>query len=63
MLDEALGISATAHVYGPEASEVAGVRVVRAGFTIEAGGWSFDVVAVQAPDDPFATVYVTSAAD
>jgi hypothetical protein len=30
---------------------------------ISAGGWGFDVVAVRAPQDPYATLYVTSAAD
>jgi hypothetical protein len=27
------------------------------------GGWQFDAIAVQAPDDPVATVFTTTAAD
>jgi hypothetical protein len=36
---------------------------VRGGFVIMAGGWGFDVVAVEAPGDGGATVYVVSYAD
>ncbi|MFP5326914.1 MAG: hypothetical protein ACLGHT_05465 [Acidimicrobiia bacterium] len=50
-------------VTGPEKSTVAGVKAVSASFNLPAGGWGFDVVAVQGPDDEEATVYVTSFAD
>jgi hypothetical protein len=40
-----------------------GTQIVEAGFVISAGGWGFDVVAVRASQDPYATLYVTSAAD
>lgn len=37
-----------------------GVEVIRRSFNIPAGGWSFEMVAVRQPDEPFATIYVTS---
>ena len=50
-------------VTGPEVMERDGARIVTASFVITAGGWGFDVVAVRAPGDPYATLYVTSSAD
>ena len=63
MLDEAVSQSRFRDAVGPMVSERDGTRVVYASFSIPAGGWSFTAVAVEAPDDEHATVYVTSAAD
>lgn len=63
LLDEAKGLDSLGDVTEPVVTETNGIRVVEAGFVITAGGWSFDVVAVRAPQDPYATVYVTSSAD
>lgn len=63
LLDEAQALSEFGEVTGPTQSEVDGVRVVIGSFVIPAGGWGFTVVAVRAPSDSAATVYVTSSAD
>ena len=63
LLDEAAAYDDHAEVTGPETSTFEGNEVVTGNFVITAGGWSFDVVSIRAPDDPHATVYVTSAAD
>lgn len=63
LLREARATSDDEEVTGPEESTVEGVKVVSASFNIPAGGWGFDVVAVQGPDDDEATVYVTTFAD
>lgn len=63
LLDEAMSLSEHGETSGPTESTVDGVEVVTGSFVIPAGGWSFRVVAVRAPEDDAATVYVTSAAD
>jgi hypothetical protein len=63
LLDEARGHDADGEVSGPDVDDVDGTRIVRGGFVITAGGWGFDVVAVEAPGDGGATVYVVSYAD
>lgn len=63
LLDEASALSQDGETTGPTTSTVDGVDVVTGSFVIPAGGWEFWVVAVRAPDDDAATVYVTSAAD
>jgi hypothetical protein len=64
LIDEARSLGPPgAYLEGPELTDTDGVTVVRAGFTITAGGWGFDIVSVEAPDDETATVYVTSSAD
>lgn len=62
LLDEAGERSSYGEVSGPHRRDD-GPAVVTGDFVIMAGGWSFDVVAIQAADDDLATVYVTSAAD
>jgi hypothetical protein len=63
MLAEALELDADGRVDGPEVSESDGAEVMAAGYVRDAGGWGFDIVSVQGPDDPTATLYITSAAD
>jgi hypothetical protein len=63
LLVEAQAVGEDGAVTGPEVTERDGARIVTASFVITAGGWEFDVVAVQAPGDPYATLYVTSSAD
>lgn len=63
LLEEAKSLNSFGDVTEPVVTETNGTRVVEAGFVITAGGWSFEVVAVRAPLDPYATVYVTSGAD
>jgi hypothetical protein len=63
LLDEADAASDQGDTTGPTESEYEGVRVVTASYEIPAGGWGFDVVAVQGPDDEEATLFVTSSAD
>jgi hypothetical protein len=63
LLDEARGLNGSGEVTEPKVTETNGTRIIEAGFVITAGGWGFDVVAVRAPQDPYATVYVTSGAD
>jgi hypothetical protein len=60
LLDEAAAIDEHGEVHGPEITTTDGVEVVEAGFTVPAGGWTFDALAVRAPDDPYATVYLFS---
>jgi hypothetical protein len=55
--------SAYGQTDGPDERVVDGVTVITAHFVIMAGGWSFDVVSVRAPEDDAATLYVTSCAD
>jgi hypothetical protein len=47
----------------PQTTETDGTRVIDARFEIPAGGWGFNVVAVHAPQDPYATLYIISSAD
>ncbi len=63
LLDEAQASSDYGEVTEPEATDADGMRVIQAAFVISAGGWGFHVVAVEAPGDPYATLYITSAAD
>ena len=63
LVDDAVAGNANGQVTGPTSSTLEGLRVTHASFVIDAGGWSFDAVAVQADGDPWATVYVTSGAD
>jgi hypothetical protein len=63
LLDEAKGLDDSGEVTKPLTSEMNGTQIIQAGFVITAGGWGFDVVAVRAPQDPYATLYVTSSAD
>lgn len=63
LLAEAQDVGEDGAVTGPEVTERDGARIVTASFVITAGGWEFDVVAVRAQGDPYATVYVTSSAD
>lgn len=63
LLDEAQTVGQDGEVTGPEVTERDGARIISASFVICCGGWDFDVVAVRGPSDPYATLYVTSAAD
>lgn len=64
MMDEAMASSEDGHLVGPErATTPGGHEVVRASFSIDAGGWGFEALAIRSPDDHYATVYVTSSAD
>ncbi|HEX5947410.1 MAG TPA: hypothetical protein VFY82_14085 [Acidimicrobiales bacterium] len=63
MLDEARTRSEWGEIEGPDVTTTDGVEVTRADFVISAGGWEFNLLAVRGPDDPYATVYVTSCAD
>lgn len=64
LLDQARVYGAdSGEVTEPVETEVDGTHVIDAAFAIHAGGWGFDVTSVQAPDDPYATVYVRSWAD
>lgn len=63
LLEEAQERSDAGEVRGPTTTVEDGVRVVRAGFVIPAGGWGFQVVAVRGQDDAAATLIVTSGAD
>jgi hypothetical protein len=63
LLDEALEVDADGDATEPEVTEVEGTEIVTGGYVREAGGWGFDVVSIRGPDDPAATVYVTSYAD
>lgn len=63
LLDEARERNEWGEIEGPETTTTDGVEVTRASFTIYAGGWGFDVLAVRGADDPFTTMYVTSCAD
>lgn len=64
LLDEAEGHAGNPEaVDGPTASEVDGITLVRGYFNIDAGGWGFEVVSVQGPEDETATLYVRSWAD
>jgi len=63
LVRDAVASDANGRATSPTSSTVEGVKVTRASFVIDAGGWSFDAVAVEADGDPWATVYVTSAAD
>lgn len=63
MLDEARTRSEWGEIDGPDVTTTDGVEVIQADFVISAGGWEFDLLAVRGPDDPYATVYVTSCAD
>lgn len=63
MLDEAMERDADGRVDEPVVAERDGIEVITAGYVRDAGGWEFDVVSVRGPDDPTATLYVTSAAD
>jgi hypothetical protein len=63
LLHEAQTTSDFGEVTEPEVTVDDGVEVITAGFIIPAGGWGFDILSVQGPDDPAATLYVTSAAD
>jgi hypothetical protein len=63
LLDEAKSLDDFGEATEPMITERDGTRIIKASFVISAGGWSFDVVAVRAPQDPYATLYVTSAAD
>jgi hypothetical protein len=60
LLDEATEANGHGEATGPTVTTTDGTEVAIARFIIPAGGWGFDVVAVQAPDDPFATLYVAS---
>jgi hypothetical protein len=70
--DETAGVTATtiAEIVRPAVGLVqpagvvpVGTRVIDARFEIPAGGWGFNVVAVHAPQDPYATLYIISSAD
>jgi hypothetical protein len=63
LLEEAKSLSGFGEVTEPTVTDSNGTRVIEASFVIGAGGWGFDVVAVRGPQDPYATLYVTSAAD
>lgn len=65
LLDEAesLGEPKGGSSSGMSFAEHDGARIVRASFGIPAGGWGFGVTSIQAPGDPWATVYVSSYAD
>ena len=63
MLDEARTRSEWGEIEGPDVTTTDGVEIIRADFVISAGGWEFNLLAVRGPDDPYATVYVTSCAD
>jgi hypothetical protein len=63
LLDEASASSEHGETDGPATTTTDGVEVTQADFVIPAGGWGFDAVAVHGPDDPYATLYVTSCAD
>jgi hypothetical protein len=63
MVDEARGHDEYGEVDGPDVTTIDGIDVIEASFVIPAGGWGFDVLAVRGPDDPYATVYVSSCAD
>jgi hypothetical protein len=64
MMDEAMASSEYGDLTEPErATTPGGHEVVRASFGIAAGGWAFDALSIRGPDDPYATVYVTSSAD
>jgi hypothetical protein len=60
LLDEATVANRHGEATGPTVTTTDGTEVATAQFRIPAGGWGFHVVAVQAPDDPFATLYVAS---
>lgn len=64
LLDEAMAASHSGKTDGVETVPAEGdVEVLTADFVIPAGGWGFDVAAVQGPGDEAATLYVTSYAD
>ena len=63
LVAEAQASSSDGQTDGPDERDAGGVKVVTADFYIPAGGWSFDVVSVQGPDDGSATLYVSSCAD
>jgi hypothetical protein len=63
LLDEAQATNDSGEVNEPDVTVDDGVEVIIASFVIPAGGWGFDILSVQGPDDPTATLYVTSAAD
>lgn len=63
LLAEAMSLDDYGGTEGPTTTETNGTVVTEASFVIPAGGWGFDVVAAQGPDDPYATVFVSSFAD
>jgi hypothetical protein len=63
LLDEAASLNEFGEVTEPILTESDDTRNIEASFVITGGGWGFDVVAVRAQQDPYATLYVTSAAD
>jgi hypothetical protein len=63
LLEEAQATNDFGDVDEPEVTMDDGVEVITAGFIIPAGGWGFEILSVQGPDDAAATLYVTSAAD
>lgn len=63
LLDEAESLNDFGDIYGHETTDVDGTVTTTATFNISAGGWGFHVVATQGPDDPYATVHVSSYAD
>jgi hypothetical protein len=63
MIDEAVDSSDERYRVEPVETTEGDLRVITAEFVIPAGGWGFDVVAVQGPGDPVATMFVRSSAD
>lgn len=60
LLDEATAVDGHGEATGPTVMTTDGTEVATAQFMIPAGGWGFEIVAVRAPNDPFATLYVAS---
>lgn len=61
LMTEASALSDYEEVREPVTNNANGVRVVQTAFVIPAGGWAFFVLAVEAPGDQYATLYITSA--
>jgi len=64
LLDQASAASPDGEITVPLTTDVVdAARIHRTSFVISAGGWGFDAVAIEAPGDRSATVYVQSYAD
>lgn len=63
LLAEADALSDHDVVTPPSVTTYQDAQIVTGGFVIPAGGWGFSVVAIRAPGDPWATLYITSSAD
>ena len=63
MLDEAAAQSDFGEVRGPQVEDQDGTQVTTAGYSIPAGGWTFEVIALRTPEHPEALLWVQSWAD